>query len=96
MPFSCAAARATRHLQRVLGRTPHAQRALVQAFTQGLPLQKLRYEVMHRTFRAHVVDSQKVWVVERAQNARLMLESLQMFDISREGLWQNLSRYRAH
>ena len=92
IPFSCAAARPARDLDRDVDRLADRQRRRSRPVAQRLALEQLRDEVRRAVVRADVVERDDVGVGERRDGARLLLEAAQAVRVRRQVAGQDLDR----
>ena len=95
MPLSCAAARPSATLRRVLGGLAHADRPLAQPRAHRLALEELRHHEEPIALLAGVVDRDDVGVRERRHRLRLGLEAGERVGVIGEVLGQDLDRHVA-
>ena len=84
MPLSCAAARPSADLARVVDRLARRQRASLQTAAERFALEQLGDDVGRAGVGADIVDGQDVRVVELPGGARFLLEALQSDRVGRE------------
>ena len=92
MPFSCAAARPLRDLQRVVHGLLQGDRARVEPAAQRLALQQLHDGEGDAVVGAEVVDREDVRMRERRDGLRLALEPRERVGIGGDGFGEDLDR----